>query len=84
MKLKDIFEVNFQNVDVYEPSGLSGGVSVDPDEWKRAENRDTDNRTKKMRNRFKIIKKLRTPRKNTADIKYDNTFSTFLSGPFKS
>jgi len=31
MKLKDILEVNFQNVDVYEPSGVASPTLVDPD-----------------------------------------------------
>lgn len=84
MKLKELIEVNFQNVDVYEPSGNSGGTTVDPDEWKRAQERDKDGRSKKMRDRFKMIKKLRSPRKETADIKYDNHYDAHstVNGPF--
>lgn len=45
MKLKDIFEVNLQNVDVYEPSGKSAPTMVDPD--KVAEMRKKSKKKKK-------------------------------------
>ena len=49
MKLKDIFEVNFQNVDVYEPSGVSSPTMVDPDKVKEMRKRSRKKGKKKLK-----------------------------------
>lgn len=81
MKLRDLLEVNFQNVDVYEPSGASSPVPL-PKKGK-------EDRSRSLRRHWIIRRDLRKPNLGKGTIKTDNEDLTgsgansSVNGPYK-
>lgn len=66
MKLKDLIETQFKNVDVYEPSGISSPTTVDPDKFPPRD------RSTHIRRKWRVIRDMRKPNKTEVTVAGDN------------
>lgn len=66
MKLIDLIESQFKNVDVYEPSGNSSPTTVDSDKFSKRD------RSTHIRKKWRVIRDMRKPSKIGITVAGDN------------
>lgn len=91
MKLTEIIgEANMYTVTVHDPSGAAGQMSVDPDQFPNSRDmrKLEKDRARRIRRKFRLKKKMRTPYGDNVQMKNDNEDLTgsgansAVNGPF--